>query len=1504
LIREETTMNAGRSGFWRGWIVFGLLLALLLPAASAWAFASAGSLSTARYFHTTTLLPNGKVLVAGGLGTGNVYLASAELYDPATNTWSAAGSMSTARRAHTATLLPNGKVLVAGGFSGSALASAELYDPATNSWTPAGSLSTARYAHTATMLPNGTVLVAGGSGGSGPLASAAELYDPSANRWTPAGSLSTARFYHTATLLKNGTVLVVGGYNGGSTLASAELYNPTTNSWGATGSMSAARYHHTATLLPNGNVLVAGGSSGGSNTLTSAELYNRYTNSWSVAGSLSQGRSEHTATLLPNGTVLVAGGFGGFSYLASAELYDSATDSWSAAGSLSTARSYHTTTLLPNGTVLVAGGFSGSALASAELYEPQTNNSWSGTGSMSSRRAAFTATLLPDGQVLVAGGQSEDENGNTYLTSAELYDPATGTWSPTGSSLFFQSWHTATLLPSGKVLAAGGSPGALAELYDPATGSWSLTGAMNSPREGHTAALLPNGKVLVAGGFDQGSGIVASTELYDPATNSWSAAANMGTARAEHTATLLPNGKVLVVGGTSGSSLLPSAELYDPTTNSWSEAGSLSAARYGHTATLLTSGKVMVAGGFDGFGYVTAAELYDPATNSWTPAGSHFVERYSHTATLLPSGKVLMTGGTDNIRAAEVYDPATNNWSLVGNQYATRLNHTATLLPNGKVLVAGGWNVDFVDLTTAEIFDPYAVGFSDARRPVIASTEPLLYDTGSAGIYLAGSHFRGDSEGSGGGYNNSSSGVPILTLERIDNSQRFSIGPYPQTYDFAPSRPGWSGTEFYADSLYGLPVGQYRTTITANGIPSLAQMVTVAPEIFASVNSYAFGEMTAGGTVCTDMTLSNEGAADLILSDMTSSSPDFTVSANDTLPLTLIPGATHNITACFESTTTGNLSGNIIVQSNAAQFPQLPISVSGTVVKATPVFSDLAVNQFTHPDDGQEYFSFTGTLSAPGSIYPAENDANDRYWIRIGSSEYTFGGTFGPNGYIESNIPVSWVPPSATPYTITYTYEGSATLNPASNSSTTLTVLPQQYALNVTTSNGRVHTSPGTDIDCAGSCSQNYDAGTMVTLTPEPASGYTFTNWSGACTGTGTCQVTMDAAKSVTATFALNSSLTYTLNASVVGGNGTISPPGATVVPAGGSQTFAVTPAEGYKVDYFAIDGAAYPLTNNSYTLTKINKDRTVTASFSPITYTIAVTAGANGQISPHTYDGFLAGSEQTYTITPDFGYHVESLTVDGAPVTPATTHTFTGINENHAIAATFAPNPSFTITASAGTGGSITSVGETSVLGGTHKTYTITPDAGYVIENVVVDGVSKGAITGYTFTNVSAGHTIAATFASQYTITAGVASAAATGTIDPAGATSVAAGGSQTYTFAPAAGYRVKYVAVNGAAVAYDTANNQYTFSNVKKNSTISVYFEPITYKITVTQTANGSISPYTYDKFKAGANQTYTIKPKTGYVIKSVVVDGMALASPVSMYTFTNITDNHSITATFGLP
>jgi hypothetical protein len=275
--------------------------------------------------------------------------------------------------------------------------------------------------------------------------------------------------------------------------------------------------------------------------------------------------------------------------------------------------------------------------ASAELYDP-VSRSWIATGSMIEARYGHTATLLSDGRVLVAGGAAiftdGDVSGPDPLASAELFDPRSGTWAATGSMTEDRLGHTATLLPDGTVLVAGGEGSfgsgdpASAELYDHRIGSWTVTGSMHAARAFHTATLLLDGTVLVAGGGVIGA--LASAELFDPGSGTWTATGSMTEARTNHTATLLRAGTVLVVGGSSGSSVIDlptSEELFDPGSESWTATGSMIEARDNPMATLLADGRVLVAGGFqkactpnppctDSIDPLASAELYDPGSGT------------------------------------------------------------------------------------------------------------------------------------------------------------------------------------------------------------------------------------------------------------------------------------------------------------------------------------------------------------------------------------------------------------------------------------------------------------------------------------------------------------------------------------------------------------------------------------------------------------------------------------------------------------------------------------------------------------------------------------------------------------------------------------------------------------------------------------------------------------------------------------------------------------------------
>ena len=326
-----------------------------------------------------------------------------------------------------------------------------------------------------------------------------------------------------------------------------------------------------------------------------------------------------------NGKVLIAGGVDNLgNALNTAELYDPASGTTSPTGNLTepNGRAYHASVVLPNGKVLLIGGLSNvSVLASAELYDP-TSGTFTATGSMSEPRFFAVAALLADGRVLVTGGL----NTNVATNRAEIYDPSTGLFTPIGNMNQARARHTMTLLPNGKVLVTGGRDAqvrfegtASAEIFDPfanqGVGAFTLIGNMNSPRFVHTATLLPNGTVLIAGGFNDGneSLSVTSAETFDYRTNVFTPTGSMSIPRARQTSTLLPDGTVLEVGGINsvqGVSAPAPAEVYSPTTGSFALTGAMITGRELPRATLLFNGNAVVSGGDDGVNVLASTEVY------------------------------------------------------------------------------------------------------------------------------------------------------------------------------------------------------------------------------------------------------------------------------------------------------------------------------------------------------------------------------------------------------------------------------------------------------------------------------------------------------------------------------------------------------------------------------------------------------------------------------------------------------------------------------------------------------------------------------------------------------------------------------------------------------------------------------------------------------------------------------------------------------------------------------
>jgi len=322
--------------------------------------APAATMTTPRSGHTSTLLPNGEVLITGGMNGNGTYFDTTEIYSPARNSFRPGPKMGAKRVGHTATLLPDGKVLIAGGYGGSNLSDAEIYDPATERFTPAGPMTGPRAEQIAVLLKDGRVLLAGGLGQGETFLASAEIYDPATNAFTRTGSMAGARESHTATLLANGKVLITGGHKdyreAMKVYSSAELYDPATGTFSPAGDMTIARHKHAAALLANGDVLIAGGSDKRDwrGKYTSAEIYDTTKGTFHAIGEMAEARFKLNGTLvaLKNGRVLVAGGG------RVPEVYDPVANRFTPAnGQIDSARFFSSATALRDGSVLIVGGY-------------------------------------------------------------------------------------------------------------------------------------------------------------------------------------------------------------------------------------------------------------------------------------------------------------------------------------------------------------------------------------------------------------------------------------------------------------------------------------------------------------------------------------------------------------------------------------------------------------------------------------------------------------------------------------------------------------------------------------------------------------------------------------------------------------------------------------------------------------------------------------------------------------------------------------------------------------------------------------------------------------------------------------------------------------------------------------------------------------------------------------------------------------------------------------------
>ena len=402
----------------------------------------------------------------------------------------------------------------------------------------------------------------------------------------------------------------------------------------------------------------------------------------------------------------------------------------------------------------MVGGWTQAPGPVAEIYDPTSGANGSFTN-LSSTLPGFawptqhTATLITTGphagEVLIAGGWGSPTLGESYF-----FDPLTDTFNNGPALLTRRFDHTATTLPNGRIVFAGGvinssdyTNTSSVEIYDPATGQQSYIGNLIAERNTHSADLVttPDGlRLAVAAGYGHSAIVGNSLEQFDLGSldgesGDFASATSMNQSRRGHVAVQLDNGKVLLAG--SDALNTPGAELYNPATNTTTATGSMLTARcYGCSYAKLQDGKVLVTGGWNGGGVFNTGEIYDPTTGQFSATtGNMTAPRLDHSSVLLNNGKVLILGGYDGTTphaSAELFDPVAGTFTATGSMAGVRYRATAIKLPNGKVLVVGGFSTGSNVVTSAELYDPIAETFSVTGSMVTPrfTEEPVLLNDG------------------------------------------------------------------------------------------------------------------------------------------------------------------------------------------------------------------------------------------------------------------------------------------------------------------------------------------------------------------------------------------------------------------------------------------------------------------------------------------------------------------------------------------------------------------------------------------------------------------------------------------------------------------------------------------------------------------------------------------------------------------------------------------------------